>query len=192
MQDADSPNYFRTTLLFEAALGAAACLLGWLVGLAPWQAFAWRWEDVLWGIVATAPAVALLLLTSWVRRGPLDRLNRLVDQIAQSLFGRCTLVQLALIALAAGVGEELMFRGFLQPLLSRYLGPTAALFIASLAFGLAHALSKTYALLATLIGVYLGLLWLVFDNLLVPTAVHALYDFIALVYLLRLRDQQKS
>ena len=36
-----------------------------------------------------------------------------------------------------------------------------------------------------LIGAYLGLLWLLSRNLLAPMITHALYDFGALVYLVR-------
>jgi membrane protease YdiL (CAAX protease family) len=51
-------------------------------------------------------------------------------------------------------------------------------------FGLAHPISTTYAVLASLIGIYLGFLFVATDNLLVPIVTHAAYDFLALVYLL--------
>jgi membrane protease YdiL (CAAX protease family) len=54
-------------------------------------------------------------------------------------------------------------------------------------FGLAHPMSTTYVVLATVVGVYLGGLLLVTDNLLAPIVAHAAYDFVALVYLVRHR-----
>jgi membrane protease YdiL (CAAX protease family) len=57
--------------------------------------------------------------------------------------------------------------------------------LASLVFGLLHALTATYAVLATFMGVYLGAVWLGTGNLLVVVLAHALYDFAALVYLTR-------
>jgi len=59
------------------------------------------------------------------------------------------------------------------------------LVFASALFGLAHAITSTYAILAGLIGAYLGWLWLATDNLLTPTVAHAAYDLVALWYLLR-------
>ena len=59
------------------------------------------------------------------------------------------------------------------------------LIIASLLFGIAHAVTYTYALAAAVIGVYLGVLWWLAGNLLAPVACHAVYDFVALWYYLR-------
>jgi membrane protease YdiL (CAAX protease family) len=60
-----------------------------------------------------------------------------------------------------------------------------ALVVSSVLFGLLHPITPTYAVLAGLIGAYLGGVWLANGNLLVVVIVHALYDFIALIYLLR-------
>ena len=40
-------------------------------------------------------------------------------------------------------------------------------------------------IIAALIGAYLGLLWIWTGNLLTPMVTHAVYDFVALVYFLR-------
>ena len=55
--------------------------------------------------------------------------------------------------------------------------------MASLLFGIAHAITPAYLVLAALIGEYLGGLWLWTGNLLAPIIAHAGYDFIALWYL---------
>jgi membrane protease YdiL (CAAX protease family) len=91
-----------------------------------------------------------------------------------------SLFQLAVLAAGAGIGEEALFRGWLQPALADATSPALGLVLASLLFGLAHALTALYAVLATLIGLYLGLLDLATGNLLVPILVHSVYDFIAL------------
>ena len=57
--------------------------------------------------------------------------------------------------------------------------------LASAVFGLFHLVTPTYALLATIVGVYLGVCFAVTDNLLTVIVAHALYDFVALVYLTR-------
>jgi membrane protease YdiL (CAAX protease family) len=60
--------------------------------------------------------------------------------------------------------------------------------IASILFGLCHWLSATYALMATAMGVLLGLLMLTTNSLLAPIAMHTIYDFLALLYLVRWRQ----
>ncbi|HEY5704013.1 MAG TPA: CPBP family glutamic-type intramembrane protease [Terrimicrobiaceae bacterium] len=53
-----------------------------------------------------------------------------------------------------------------------------------------HLVTKTYAVIATLIGAYLGVIWLAAGNLLAPITAHAVYDFVALVYFLRAHVRQ--
>jgi membrane protease YdiL (CAAX protease family) len=60
-----------------------------------------------------------------------------------------------------------------------------AVALASAVFGLLHAITPTYAILATVMGAYLGVVWIASGNLLAPIVAHALYDFVALVWLLR-------
>jgi membrane protease YdiL (CAAX protease family) len=63
------------------------------------------------------------------------------------------------------VPEELFFRGWLQNLLERRMGRTAALIAASLLFGLSHFNKRTaffnwrYVLLAAIAGVFYGRAW---------------------------------
>ena len=75
-----------------------------------------------------------------------------------------------------------------KPALTLILGAlpvTLQLVAASFVFGCFHPLSATYAVLAALIGLYLGLLLIFTGNLLAPALAHGLYDFIALVCLVR-------
>jgi membrane protease YdiL (CAAX protease family) len=88
-----------------------------------------------------------------------------------------------------------MFRGLVQAGLARLMsgaqlagvpiGPWIALVLASLVFGLFHWLSSTYALLATLAGLYFGLVLMATGSLWPSIVAHGLYDFVALWYLLR-------
>lgn len=173
--------------LFEGGLGLVAIVLGWLLGIDPAAGTRWDWQAVFWGSVATLPMVGMLLLIVRSNWPPLKRLVSLVDEVAVPLLGQRPIWDLALLSLLAGVGEELMFRGLLQGGVALYLGDAWALIVASGVFGLCHALTRTYAVLAALIGFWLGGLWLLAGNLLAPMLAHALYDFFALVYLLRLR-----
>jgi membrane protease YdiL (CAAX protease family) len=98
------------------------------------------------------------------------------------LFAECTWLDFAVISLVAGVGEESIFRGVLQYGLVSWVGAVGAIVIAAAVFGLVHWVTPMYAFYATLMGLYLGWLFVWFDNLLVPMMVHGLYDFVALVY----------
>jgi membrane protease YdiL (CAAX protease family) len=95
-------------------------------------------------------------------------------------------MQLALISVVAGISEETLFRAVVQASLAEPVGSTIALILTSLLFGAAHLITLTYAVLATVMGAYLGLIWIWTGNLLTPMIAHALYDFAALLYLLRL------
>jgi membrane protease YdiL (CAAX protease family) len=96
--------------------------------------------------------------------------------------------EIALISVSAGVGEEMLFRGVLQASLSAWLGVPWGLGIASFLFGLLHPISVAYMVITAVLGVYLGIVWYVGGNLLTVMIAHALYDFAALGYLLRIRQ----
>jgi membrane protease YdiL (CAAX protease family) len=87
------------------------------------------------------------------------------------------------ISVLAGVGEEALFRGLVQDTLAAWMPLGVALALASLLFGLLHAVTPTYAVLATLMGAYLGGLYLWTGGLLAPMVTHGVYDFAVLLYL---------
>ena len=90
-----------------------------------------------------------------------------------------------MISIVAGIGEELLFRGVLQVVLIGWLGLTFGIILASVVFGLLHAVTPTYAVLATIIGIYFGWFAWASGNLLGPIVAHSVYDFAALAYLTR-------
>jgi hypothetical protein len=180
-----SSDVLRFGTAFEAGLIAVAVLMGWLLGVAPFSDWHWRAADAAIGLTASAPMFGLFVLSVHYPVGPLAGLKRFFDEVARPLFEPASVGALALISLLAGVGEELLFRAVLQVALARWMGTAAALAAVSVLFGLAHAISLTYALLAALIGVYLGGLYLATGNVLTAVVTHGVYDFLALVYLAR-------
>jgi uncharacterized protein len=186
----------RLALWFEGALGLAALAIGWLIGHWPalgmnlaWSAAGEQARAIGWGIVATVPPLLALVVIDRFPIGPLRQLRELAHAQIRPMFAGASLLQLAAISLAAGWGEEMLFRGLVQGGLSRWLpadlGSWAALVIASIVFGVCHWLNTTYAVLAMLAGAYFGLLLIFTGSLWPPIVAHALYDFVALVYLVR-------
>ena len=117
---------------------------------------------------------------------------QIAEQRIAPLFAGSGPLALALVALLAGLGEETLFRGVIQPALAAHLPLWAALAVTAALFGLAHWITPTYALLAGIVGAYLGGLLLVSGNLLAPIVAHALYDLVALTLLVRLKPAPAS
>jgi membrane protease YdiL (CAAX protease family) len=105
-------------------------------------------------------------------------------------FARCTIFELVLISFLAGVGEEALFRGVIQSVLAGWFSPWLALLLTSALFGLGHLITPAYAVIAGLLGFYLGAIALAYGNLLVVMIAHGLYDLIALVYLTGSQGEQ--
>lgn len=88
------------------------------------------------------------------------------------------------LSFVAGVSEELLFRGLLQPLLG--IGP------ASVLFGIMHFITPGYVLLAGAMGFYLGFLFEWTGNIVVPVMVHGLYNVFAFSMLSRIYLSEKT
>lgn len=197
MSDAETPRpgqVVLTALVVEGGLGVLALALSRWSGVPLMSREDWTWASAGWGLLATLPL--LLLLAVAVRWPPrwFRELLRLMDETVVPMFRSCRWPELALIAILAGFGEELLFRGMVQGSIGTWIGgqwgPTVGLLAASALFGLLHPITRTYAVLAGLIGLYLGSLLLLGHNLLVPITAHAVYDFGALLYLVKLRDSR--
>jgi len=178
-------SFLRTAILFEGGLVVLALGLGWLFQEPPFGTVRLTWRHLSAGLLATAPPLLALTLLLRSNSPGLVRLVREVEQMVGPLFEGATVGALALISILAGVGEESLFRGVLQPALGSVTAPWVALLVVSAVFGLVHFVTATYAFLAGVIGLYLGWLFLGSGNLLVPIVVHALYDFVALTILVR-------
>ena len=180
--------YFTTRIVHlavaaEAMLGVAAVAICWWFDVPLANRLVLSDVVVVRGLAALAPMLALLTWATTSVWRPMVELRVQVTRMVGELFGKATLFGLASVSVAAGVGEELLFRGALQPLAERGWGPAIGLIAVSLLFGAAHAASTMYFLLAAGVGLYLGWLAQRFDDLVTPMFVHAAYDFAALIVL---------
>jgi hypothetical protein len=177
---------FKVGFFVELGLVLLAAVVGLIFVGSPYP-FVLRLEPIAlaWSVPATIPAVlTAILLTCPLGRKvrAFQRIYEHVKAILDKPLRELGIVELTLLSAAAGIGEEVFFRGVLQTIVGIH--------IASVIFGLLHALTPAYFLLATLMGYYLGWLCSATGNLLVPIVVHWLYDTLAL-WLLR-REFQKD
>jgi membrane protease YdiL (CAAX protease family) len=177
----------RAAVIVEAGVLLVALGAGRLTGHSPLAQLRVDSSGIAWGLAATLP---LCLGLAWcLRTGfpPVVRLVQLVDERVRPLFAGCSLPELVLVAALAGVGEEAFFRGVLQSTLADHVPGWMALIATAALFGLAHFLTREYAVVAGIVGLYLGSTFLLSDNLLVPILAHGLYDLVALVLLARVK-----
>jgi membrane protease YdiL (CAAX protease family) len=180
-------SVIRAAVIVEAAVLVVALGVGRLAGHSPLAQLRVNPGGIGWGIAATLP---LCLGLAWCLRTsfpPIVRLVHLVDERVRPLFAGCPLPGLVLISALAGVGEEALFRGVLQSTLADHVPGWMALIATAALFGLAHFLTREYAILAGIVGLYLGSTFLLSGNLLVPILAHGLYDLVALVLLARVK-----
>ncbi|MBN2500534.1 MAG: CPBP family intramembrane metalloprotease [Anaerolineales bacterium] len=147
--------------------------------------FSLSWSATGYALLLCIPMLAMLYFDERSHWLPLVRLREEINEKVVPIFANCKIIDLVVIALLAGTGEELLFRGWLQGTLIAKFGVLPGILIASAIFGLAHYLSPTYAIYAFLTGLYLGVIYQASGNLYIVMAIHAVYDFIAMVYLIR-------
>lgn len=188
----DTGRTVLLAVLFEAGLGLLALGLGRLLDVP--AAAGWRWGGgaALVGLAASLPMLGVFFACLHLPLGPLRRIRAFADDTVRPLFAPCTLAELALLSAAAGVGEELLFRGLVQDGLAARLGPGQGLALASVLFGLMHPITAAYAVLAATMGAYLGAVYWLTGDLFAAAVTHAAYDFLALAVICRRSNQERA
>jgi uncharacterized protein len=190
----ETDDSFAWAVMAELSLGLAAIVLGWWIGpnarehIPQWWDGAGIFRAVVWGLAAGVGLVGMMQLLGTLPFRGIRRLPRVVDARLHAILLPMSALEMVVLSLTAGIGEELLFRGWLQRLL---IGPMdgewvvwrsiAGVTVAGVLFGLAHPLSRTYIILASIMGMMLGGLYLFTQNLLVPILAHAVYDAIVLI-----------
>ncbi|GAB6167177.1 CPBP family intramembrane metalloprotease [Thermostilla marina] len=187
---------FLIGVLFELGAGIAALIAGRVIGWDVLQTLQWSSSGLLLGTVATIPMIGFLVLSVHVPWRVFVELRETIEEVLVPPFRKMSIMQLAILATAAGWGEELLFRGLLQGFVAdRWEGSTGivmGIVVANLLFACAHPVSKTYMAVTGGLGVYLSLLWLWSGDLAAPITAHAVYDLLALLYLLRISRRPPS
>lgn len=184
-QPTDRQGIVLLAITVEGGLIIIAWILGWILGPLPLEHFTFTALGTLHGVLATIPIFLVFLATYHYPIGPLRRLKQVSAEFIGPVLASCTVIDMLGISILAGLGEEMLFRGVLQAAFDQWMPFWLALVLASVLFGVLHAITPAYAVLATVMGAYLGWLYHFTGNLFVPSLVHALYDFLVLLYLLR-------
>jgi membrane protease YdiL (CAAX protease family) len=170
----------RAMLGMQVGIVLLALVLDMVFGLRMLADLSLSMTAVNQSLAATVPLLAGVWLLgrmdwAWVRE-----LQKFMREFLIPLFRNAPAGILFLVSLLAGVGEELLFRGVIQGGLDGVIGSTGALVVASVIFGAMHAVSRPYFIITTLMGLYLGWLYLTTGNLLIPILVHFIYDWVVL------------
>jgi membrane protease YdiL (CAAX protease family) len=180
------PQFLMSAGIFEGAILFVAFVGGWVTGVSPTAKLTWSLRDFGLGVLATGPMLILLVLCLLSRSRGIVQVREFVRDTVGPFLSECHWYDIVLLALLAGVCEEAFFRGFLYLWIQEW-NPVLAVMITNLLFGLAHAATAVYALLAAFLGLYLTAL-IAADptpNLLIPITAHSLYDLIAFVVVIR-------
>jgi membrane protease YdiL (CAAX protease family) len=183
-------TFFWQAVLVEGGLAVIAVLADLLFRLGlNYGEHLWCNSETLHQIAwRLLPLIAGYFVLQALPFANLQRIDRLVREMFWRYMAHWKLWQLAVIAALAGLGEELFFRGLIQMGLCNVFdgitfGVWLAILCTSLIFGLAHAITPTYFFLAFIISLYFGFLFVHTENLFVPIAIHALYDFFVLLFI---------
>ncbi|WP_016951194.1 type II CAAX prenyl endopeptidase Rce1 family protein [Anabaena sp. PCC 7108] len=143
-----------------------------------WFRFRFQGNWFLWGLGGYCTALPIVVIVSlinqklWQGQGGSNPLLQLAlesrDSIALGIF-------FFTAAIAAPLFEELLFRGFLLPSLTRYLPVWGSILVSSLLFAAAH-LSLSEILPLTALGMVLGVVYTRSRNLFAPMLLHSLWN----------------
>jgi hypothetical protein len=180
-------DFFTAACLFEASLILVALLLGWIAHINPFERLYFSTTHIAYGLVGTIPLFLMFLALHQIQDGSIADIRQFLLKTLGPSLHQYQWPHLLMLGAIAGLSEELLFRGVIQPWLESAWGVTAGLLASNLIFCMTHAVTPLYALLAAAVGVYLGL---ALDyggsrNLLTPIIIHGLYDFLAFVALMR-------
>lgn len=135
-------------------------------------------SGLLWGLGGYLIAlplmfgVALINQKIWQGQGGS---NPLLQTVLEEQDGVALLVFFVTAAIAAPLFEEVLFRGFLLPSLTRYLSTGGAIALSAFIFAAAH-LSLSEVLPLTLLGTILGFVYTRSRNLLSPMVLHSAWN----------------
>lgn len=191
-EDVSEATKAWSTIAGSLVFVGLAFFIGMLTGISPIATLSISGQDFLWAIAATFPMLSILVGLEVINHPTVLSFRERQIEFFANLGFEFTPLRILLMSLGAGVGEELLFRGALQGWLSQQLPIFAAIIIPSIIFGLLHHANRVYMIIAGVIGAYLGGVFWLTGNIVVPIIAHTLYDIVAFVYTVKLIDEWRG
>jgi uncharacterized protein len=171
-------------LLIVAQMLAYLLLLGYMYILVTkerrsprfWKALHWNWPPNIWPFL-TAGFVMQVVFVFLERFLPFPKTTPFEELLQR----HTAVILISIFAVTLGpLMEELLFRGFLYPVLARPFGVGVGIALTAVGFGLVHASQYGYSwasvLLITLVGVVLGIVRARKDSVAAGFLVHMAYN----------------
>lgn len=180
-------RFFITACYFEASLILVAVVLGWIADINPFENLYFSENSILYGIVGTLPLFLIFIAMEPLSIASVQKIRQILFETLAINLHTLKWPDFFILAAIAGIAEETLFRGILQPWMENSWGMNAGLIVSSLLFGLVHAVTPLYFVLASAVGLYLGL-FLDYSgerSLLTPIVIHGLYDFLVFLAIMK-------
>jgi uncharacterized protein len=182
-------SYARVQIYYETIymqwVLAIWLLLTWLTLDRAWNTLGFSLGNWLSWIVGPAVLGVVVLLLYAQRRSimgvPLEKLDKVRQRLGDALAILPRTAReyrwFAAVSVTAGFCEELLYRGFMIWYLNHWCPPWLSLILSCTAFGLAHYYQGVSGILKTgIVGLLMGILYLLTETLLWPILAHALVD----------------
>ena len=166
-------KFFGNAVTLACGFAAFAIVVGFFQSPQPWSGVSVAPIELMLGILGALPLFLVIYSSGHFNDAVIEHV---VPSLAKLSFG-----QLACLALAMAVGQELLFRGLI-PVVLRELDPMWALVIANCLFGLCYAVNKGGFVTMLLFGCYLSALMTSGDttNLVRPIIAHCVFLLVML------------
>jgi membrane protease YdiL (CAAX protease family) len=176
-------NYLAYALVFCPLIAASVWFIPRRHGRG-WKELGWQWgrlpRTVTFGTLGSLVALGLsygaffliyLIFSLLAGRGPVSGETESMQDLGS---GYLALV-IVVVVILAPIFEELFFRGLFYPALRRRTGPTWAIIINGVVFGVIH-FQPLFMLSLILVGIVLAYLYEKTDSLAAPIIAHSLYN----------------
>jgi membrane protease YdiL (CAAX protease family) len=162
----------------QVALIGLAVILGYGTNIRWWQS-AFSLASIGLGILVGLLAVLVIFCVTKSSLSVFEQLQTDLRKIIDLFAPVRRALDLFLLSVMAGIGEEAIFRGFLQPWLASMLPIAMGILCSAALFGLIHFISLSYSLYITVLGVLFGVITFHSDGPWSAMAAHAVFDFVA-------------
>lgn len=188
-----SDGFVIQAILFEGAMALLGALLALICGLDLSKAFytpdlATLFSQIALGIGLAVGLGIFFTILDYIPSSHLKQISDLTKETVSETMKNSSRINRFLVCLMAGVGEEVLFRGFIFLAIFEFwpwglefnMNIIVAVVVSSILFGLGHYVTAIYFLITGLLGVAFCLVFLRTGLLIAPLVAHALYDFYAM------------